>query len=213
MADMDTFERLVSEEVQVEAGPSRPTDVAAVIRSAAAQSSRWRSTSMFSATKFAAASVVMVLVGGILLAGPLTTPNGSTPGAATQAVAPEAFTGHWQFEGDGFAVEVTDPRLDGVVEDYHNSRFIGDLGVTVYNRAFRIENDEGSWVEEPTMLMLLPGDEGTTTTTKFVGEGAYEGLMAIMEIDWKGWRSGTFDLRGIITPGPAPDAPVVPETP
>jgi hypothetical protein len=213
MADMDTFERLVFEEVQVEAGPSRPTDVAAVIRSAAAQSSRWRFASMFSATKFAVASVVMVLVGGILLAGPLTRPNGSTPGAATQVVAPQSFTGQWQFDGDGFQVEVTDPRLDGVVEVYENQRFIGDLGVTVYNRAFRIENDEGSWVEEPTMLMLLPGDEGTTTTTKFIGDGAYEGLIAIIEIDWKGWQTGRFELRGIITAGPAPEAPVVPKTP
>ena len=73
--DMNAFERLVASEVQVEAGPSRPTDVAAVVRTAATESPRWRFQSMFSATKLVVAGAIVALSGGLLFTGLLTGPS------------------------------------------------------------------------------------------------------------------------------------------
>jgi hypothetical protein len=79
--------------------------------------------------------------------------------------------------------------------------------VNVYHAAFRIDNEGGAWVEQPGLAMQFPGDVTTATTAVMVGTGDYDGLLAIIEIDWLSSGSGLFDIRGIVVNGDVPPVP------
>lgn len=78
----------------------------------------------------------------------------------------------------------------------------------------RIENEGGAWQQLPTTSITFPGDDVATTVGTFVGEGGYDGLIAVFEhrtvegTDEDGW-----ELRGYIIKGqlPTPPDPVVTE--
>ena len=102
---------------------------------------------------------------------------------------------------------MSDPRFDGTVVVSNNLDEYRGTGVDLYHRTFRVDNADGSWVEQPSVALLFPGDSGSAGTTVFVGEGAYEGLTAIVEVDWISSSSGLFDVRGIITDAGIPPLP------
>jgi hypothetical protein len=100
---------------------------------------------------------------------------------------------------------------NGDVTASYNNDYYADIGVTVYNTSFRIENDDGAWQEVPNLLLLFPGDSPSSKTTTLVGERAYDGLVAIAEIDWESFGTGLFKIRGIVIGGQAPP-PAAPAT-
>lgn len=233
MDDSSAFERLLADEVQAEAGPSRPIDVAAVIRSAAAQSPRWRFRSMFRATKVLAATAVVALFGGVLAVGQLTptfdqSPAAETPLAAAPRGEPVEFEGRWSYgpglQGgelevleDGWyasteygwmpgIVEPGDPRLAGELTLRANAIQKGAL--EIWNGAFRIENETGAWQQRPMIQSVqLSGEtDPLIWTAVFDGEGGYEGLTAVMGITRQG---GGWDVRGVIVEGTLPPAPSI----
>jgi hypothetical protein len=232
MDDMNAFERLVADEVQAEAGPSRPTDVAAVIRSAVAKSPKWRFRSMFSATKMLAATAVVALFGGLLVVGQLTqsVPN-QAPAADAGAVMrgePVEFQGRWSYGGElqggainvlddgwwehsdrGWGLHITepgDPRLDG--ELTLRASAIQKAGTEIWNGAFRIENEAGTWQQRPMIQSVkLSGEpEPMTWTAVFDGEDGYEGLTAVIGITR---RAGGWDVEGVVIDGALPPTPTV----
>jgi hypothetical protein len=120
MDDMNAFETQVAREALVEAGPSRPVDVASIVRSATAAEpagrravvTRWfgggrrpapseGGMSMLSAVKIVSAAAVVALFGGFLLVGvvgdpqdgDLLPPAAESPSAEAIVAVPAEFSG------------------------------------------------------------------------------------------------------------------------
>ncbi len=234
MTDQDAFERLVAEETIAEAGPARPTDVAAVVRSVATESPRWRFRSMFSATKMLAGAAVIALFGAMVAAGVLTEQaQAPAPAADAAEVAPRSepveFQGRWVYgsglPGGGYdfsrddgwydsrdlgwaprIVEAGDSRLDGELTQRASSLQKG--GLEIWNGAFRIENDGGAWQQRPMIqsVKLQEASEPMAWTAVFDGEGGYAGLTAIVGITRSG---GGWDVEGVIIDAPLPEPPTI----
>jgi len=167
--------------------------------------------------------------------GPSAAQSSSPEADAVEGVPAVTFSGRWQsagaLESDDETtsydyplstrgslsrhrmLEMSDPRLDGEITASYNQDWYEDLGVVVYNSSFRIDNEQGAWVERPALVMRFVDDATTAKTTILVGEGTYDGLVAIAEIDWQSWNTGMFDIRGIIVAGTAPPAPATAPAP
>jgi hypothetical protein len=181
-----------------------------------------RTQSMFSPAKAITAAALVFAIGGVMLiAQPFDQQGGGVPGAATEEAreAPTEFSGRLAHglpieepldeTVDGvivgqsvvfgpLALTMSDPRLDGEATITTESRvFGGEDGVTVFNKAFRIENDAGAWQEVPGFVM----EPSPGWTSTFIGEGDYAGLFAIADVlhDSNGW-----DLHGYIIDGDVP---------
>ena len=153
---------------------------------------------------------------------------GSAVGVTAQdeVEAPVEFTAEWAFGnavrtdtsevGDGVVMtrggawrpgvitEASDPRLQGTLSIASNNNRYPDAGVTVWNDAFRIENDEGAWQQMPTIDIATGDGDLNTTTGVLVGEGGYAGLIAVFD-NLHGNSSWT--LHGYIIDGELPPAP------
>jgi hypothetical protein len=100
-------------------------------------------------------------------------------------------------------IDVTDPRLEGdIYQRWESDGYAvpeGKTGPTVAAMRWRIENDEGAWQGGQTELVLADGTQLRSLTT-LTGEGAYEGLTALMSV--VGFEEGcTADIRGVIVEG------------
>ena len=102
--------------------------------------------------------------------------------------------------------EAGDARLDGRVSLVANGNSYG--GVEIWNGYFRIENDEGAWQQRPMIQSVKRSEssEPMTWTAVFDGEGAYDGLIAIMGITRTG---GGWDVEGMIIDAVLPPEPEV----
>lgn len=173
-------------------------------------------------------------IGGVLLvAQPFDRQVGSVLGVTTdeEPVAPVAFTATWDgsgqirgggtesvdgvtsYEGSAWRVvaisEATDPRLRGTMSiAVSNDDYSAVGGPSIYNQAFRIENEDGAWQQLPTTSITFPGDDITTTVGTFVGEGGYEGLIAVFEhrTGDHGWQLRGYIIEGQLPPPPEPVA-------
>jgi hypothetical protein len=109
-------------------------------------------------------------------------------------------------------VTMTDPRLEGTIYETWESDTYGTQGAGegtgIWASAHRIENEAGAWegrgyggnFSDGTAI----GDDGGNDTV-WIGEGAYAGLIAIMESTPLEARCG-FEVRGIIFEGaPVPE--------
>jgi hypothetical protein len=170
-----------------------------------------------------AGAIVVASIGTFFIAAPFQQ-QGTVPSAVGggEMVAAAEFSGQWTFrshllpdeddslaemygEGDGVitaqggalsavATDVSDPRFDGKVTGFPNSStFVG--GFKVWNEAWLVQNAEGAWRSEPsTWVDFLSLSEGPVTTV-FHGEGAFDGLTAIVHLRENG---KVWDLHGVI---------------
>lgn len=105
-------------------------------------------------------------------------------------------------------IDVTDPRLVGdIYQRWESDGYAvpdGETGPTVAGMTWRIENDEGAWEGGQTELILSDGTQLQSLAT-MTGEGAYEGLTAL--IDTVSVDGGcTANVQGVIVEGvPAPE--------
>jgi hypothetical protein len=184
---------------------------------------------MFSPTRIIAIGVLTVAVGGaMVIARPFHQPGEVAPGAesAAEATAPVEFTGtgsdgtceipattdidgpvaHTRGASCGPTYSFSDPRLEGTVTwSSNDDEYTDGSGLFIQSVAMSIENDEGAWRMIPILSAKWP-DRGTIAddaTRHFflVGEGAYEGLIAVVD----GFR--TDRLRGFIIDGELPPPP------
>ena len=105
----------------------------------------------------------------------------------------------------GVLESASDPRLEGAITIAANSnQYPG--GAEVWNYAFRIENDEGAWQQMPTINMAGGDDDLDVTTGVLVGEGEYEGLIAVFDNLSAGqtWTLHGYIIDGELTPAPEP---------
>jgi len=96
-----------------------------------------------------------------------------------------------------------DPRLSGeALWTGSGDRYRASPTFEVQTATWELVNDDGRWVGESVGLQG-PG-LGESDTITLTGEGAYEGLGAIVIMDW-GLGGGRF--RGAIFPGEMPPLP------
>jgi len=183
---------------------------------------------MLSPAKLIVAGAIVVLFAGLLSSGVLVpaAPTTLAPGAGASLVPSNALLEENEFTGklviDGGVTgeagrgiiryryrteEMTDPRLEGEwVLDYTQSIVdFGDSLEALYNASFRMQNEEGAWQEEPNLTLEYPDGTASSRTSALVGEGAYAGLTAVAELTYV--PQGHFDIHGVITDVPIPEAP------
>jgi hypothetical protein len=177
----------------------------------------------------AAATLLVAVLGvGALVAGAQSPSPAPPEDAAPQT--PAAFTGQI-ICGDAIRAGVptwhqtatmSDPRLEG--DHYHSRRTQllfgqgpeGSQASTVSWAAQRIENEGGAW--QGTMVTyVLPEEPGNTSlgareTYVLTGEGGYEGLTAIYDVEFAPYSPCGVDVWGVIFEGDlAPIEPFIPE--
>jgi hypothetical protein len=186
---------------------------------------------MLSPAKAIAVTALAIGVGGVMLiARPIDGPPDMAPGAATdtEPIAPVVVTaairpgpevaesstsfeevpGRVERRGTVWAPTITasDPRLEGrVTQRNDQDQYPGPDGPESFvlgTSTMRIENDEGAW--QGSNVYFLVAEEGGAISVVLVGEGAYEGLYAVLDLtDWSA-------IRGVVFPAPPPPAPAAP---
>jgi hypothetical protein len=127
-------------------------------------------------------------------------------GPQTLAGTDTVVEGRTETRGSVFRTPVasmSDPRLDGTVTRTNNIDFYDDPPIWTWQAFWRFETVEGAWQGVETPLVFTDGSRSTTTVV-LVGEGAYDGLLAITEFDHEG---DGWDIRGAIIEGEMPPAP------
>lgn len=100
-----------------------------------------------------------------------------------------------------------DPRFEGeltVVVDH--DRYQSDGALQVFNRAFSVENDGGTWRGVPAPFLYFSDAAASGATQLFIGEDGYAGSYAIADIQ-SDTAGQVWTLRGIILEGEPPPAP------
>ena len=101
--------------------------------------------------------------------------------------------GAWRYG----TIEMTDPRFDGEVISFSNWDNVQTAtgAYIIRNTAWRVENEDGSWQSDVLNNFHFLDGSQTLRTYTFDGEGSYDGLTAIVEVD----RQGSLNvLRGVI---------------
>ena len=133
--------------------------------------------------------------------GGIVRPMTSTVGEGVEEYRGGAFT-PWVIS------EATDPRLVGHVTLAVNyNDYPARDGLRVVNHAFRVENEDGAWQQLPAINIQWSGEDSLGVVGVFVGEGAYDGLIAVFDNVIDPEAGGTFDLHGFIFEGGVPPAP------
>ena len=193
-----------------------------------------RTQSMFSPVKAITAGALIFALGGVLLiAQPFDQQGSSVPGAESgAAMAPAWVTGTivlgscsnptnesvgtdpvqrergWRCEGQTW--DASDDRLDGEgVSTWDADVYDLEEGpVSVRVGGYEIRNGSGGWscrhsgVAQGAGLQVKP-ESGETLVC--VGDGGFDDLAAVFELDWSSRRPVTF--QGVIFPGSLPSAP------
>lgn len=125
--------------------------------------------------------------------------------------------------------QMSDSRLDGTYSHYRDSdEYIGPAPLTpdhlwLVSNLLHIENEAGTWLG-PAVDFYLPGTWDSAAEPRWersvlAGEGAYEGLTALLETrvidpDCYCWSLGTgqpewcsWDIRGLVVEGEMPPVP------
>jgi hypothetical protein len=170
---------------------------------------------MFSPVKAITAGALIFALGGLLLvAQPFDRLGGGVPGAE-QGAAPAApvevtathrdigCEGYDSSEVEGRVVRVygntctvdnewSDPRLQGTETYIDNYVDHADSGLTIGHYVHNIVTADGAWRMRPQFRFESPGLENFSGTWVLDGEGAYEGLSAVLAMGEEG------DLHGFI---------------
>ena len=107
----------------------------------------------------------------------------------------------------GVASEASDPRLTGrlsLAVNFNDYAALG--GPQVFNEAFRIVNEEGAWQQMPTIGMNFADGTSSGEVGVLIGEGAYEGLIAVFS-NVPNALTERWDLHGYIIDDELPPAP------
>lgn len=117
------------------------------------------------------------------------------------------------------ALAMSDPRLDGTVyHTYETDEYTlpgGDDGPSVGAMTHRIENDGGAWESRVIFASYREGaaigrDDSLDPPSVLIGEGAYHGLIAVMEVTAELEYPCGFEVRGMIFAGAPVPEPYVP---
>jgi len=149
-----------------------------------------RTRSMFNPAKAITVGAAVFIGSVLLMAQPFDQQNASLPGAETDAAPqpPVAFSGVWcigpavsdRSQTWRNAVAMSDPRLQGDAFQTYDSHLYP--GIQVVSSTLSIVNEDGAWVSRRYESTGTPAGD-TDSGNVFIGEGAYEGLIAFMPDD------------------------------
>lgn len=110
-------------------------------------------------------------------------------------------------EGSGFTAtwEWSDPRLSGEVAFISNRSIFEERPgsqLAVGSESFVVTNDGGRWVGQAIGMQVF--DQAAYDTIVFRGEGGYEGLSAVMVIDYTKGTQNAVVFPGEMLPMPEP---------
>jgi hypothetical protein len=132
----------------------------------------------------------------------------SSSSCQVPATQVEGGVGHTWGSSCGSTYSFTDSRLNGTVTwSSNDDEYTDGSGLVIQSVAMSIENDEGAWRMIPILSATWPDpDLGSMEYDApehffLVGEGAYDGLVAVVD----GFR--TDELSGYIIEGELPPAP------
>jgi len=98
-----------------------------------------------------------------------------------------------------------DPRLNGTATfASHEDEYVDGTGLLIGSWAVSIENDGGAWRMRPAVHVGGFPRTGTGLTLVFDGEGAYDGLVAVVQADNSG---DPWELQGFILDRGTPSPP------
>jgi len=146
-----------------------------------------------------------------LMAGSAVAVAAQEEETADQATAVE-FTGATRF-GPGFGSynvnpidePFTDPRLAGEFRVWPNSvDYPG--GPSFFVGGFSMHDDDGGWVQRPSLAITHPDGQNATRVIVMDGQGAYAGLTLVAEVSL---ANGRWDWHGYIIDGELPPAPTI----
>lgn len=190
---------------------------------------------MLSPAKAMIAGVLVFAIGGVMLIAQPFGQQGTAPGAESGVSDLVPFTARYVYQqrraGDATtlpngtpqvadeawvfrSIEASDPRLEGNM--VVNATYDKYDGVSLTTHVLRIENDAGAWQEGPYYRMTwadrdTPGDEevqaGEARQGLLVGEGEYEGLVALVVSTEQLTGGGSTLLEGYIVDGDLPPVP------
>ena len=88
----------------------------------------------------------------------------------------------------------------------NRDEYPSDGALTVFHRAFTVENEQGIWRGAPHPMVQFPDDSESGATQLFIGEGGYAGSYALADLQPDDAR-GVWVLRGVIFAGELPPPP------
>jgi hypothetical protein len=198
-----------------------------------------RTHSMLSPAKAIVAGAVVFAVGSVMLvAQPFEQRSVTAPGAAADVPSqpPAEFTGTWcigsavapdragaettlevgdegtsltRYQGGAWrnSVTMSDPRLQGdAYQTYESDTY--STGPSLVASTLSIVNADGAWVSTLYRETSGGADPGDTPNI-FIGEGAYAGLVAVIEMT--DTSSECSDIQGIVFDQPVVPVPYLPE--
>ena len=180
------------------------------------------------------AGVLTFAIGGtFLLSGAFDASVAPAPPAAegdAEEIVPEPFSATWRWShtpefgegefGPGVArnigltflfesVESSDPRFDGALVFTNNGYRYNEGGTEIQVGAARIETADGAWQEMPQPFLNFDRQPGDTVQRAFVGEGAYDGLIAFAVDTWAADTADhTLALEGFVIADEFPADPI-----
>jgi hypothetical protein len=99
----------------------------------------------------------------------------------------------------------TDPRLQGQFRVWQNNDAYPG-GLHLFMTGFSMHDDEGAWVQRPSLAFNHPDGANATKVIFMDGQGAYDGLTLVAEV---GLTGGTWDWHGYIIDRELPPAPII----
>ena len=99
----------------------------------------------------------------------------------------------------------TDPRLAGEFRVWTNSDAYPG-GPTFWVGGFSMHDDDGDWVQRPSIGITHPSGDDANRVIVMDGHGAYEGLTLVAEVSLANER---YDWHGYIVDGELPPAPTI----
>jgi len=196
-----------------------------------------RTLSMFSPAKaITAGALVFVIGGALLIAQPFGQSGGVVPGATTdiESESPVWVTGtiglasgcsgrtstseagvrqERDYVCNSQTWTTTDPRLGGDATAMWNADLYDADGATVSVRAGRydVRNESGGWLCRFSDGLFHGGGPYAKADNDEIltcaGHGDYEGLTAILALDWSASPPSDVPLAGLIFPGEVPPLP------
>ena len=146
-----------------------------------------------------------------LMAGSTVGVTAQEEEAADQATAVE-FTGATSFGpcsagycNNPIVEPFTDPRLAGQFRVWANDVSYPS-GPTFWMTGFSMHDDDGGWVQHPSIGVTHPDGHDATRVIAMDGQGAYDGLTLVAEVSLSGSR---WDWHGYIVDGELPPTPTI----
>jgi hypothetical protein len=154
------------------------------------------------------------VTGTIALGASCSGPTASTPSASTSEADVQPEREHHRCSTQTWTT--SDPRLTGTSTSTWDADVyvLDEAIISVVAGTYELQNESGGWLchyrDDLANGMGRYAVLATDQTVTCVGDDAYDGLTAILSLDWSNSPPSDVPLAGLIFPGEAPPLPELP---